>query len=505
MLRFEYITAWAQGIGGSLRRWRKAAEQPVSAEPLWWVSEERPALDELARWPLVRLPAFVRQCPVALRLLGQLGQLAWSDFPEPALRHWDSRQPEARAHFVAAFLVKVLEKQDSMPALRQFLVEHPAVLWLLGFRLYPDPSQPWGFDAERSLPSHRHFSRVLRELPNSALQFLLTSSVQALRATLPADSAFGEAISLDTKHILAWVKENNPQAYVKERYDKNRQPKGDPECKLGCKRRSNAHSAQNADESPPPTPTTAGLPVSTGLPGLEKGEFYWGYASGVVATKVPHYGEAVLAELTQTFDRSDQSYFQPLMAQTERNLGRAPRYGALDKAFDWFLVYEYFDRAGGFAAVPYADRAEHQKSFQHELPLCEADLPMPLVSTFQRKSHCLVPHEVGRYRCPLLYPQPSGESCPLAHKNWPTGGCLTTLPTSPGNRIRHQLDRSTAEFERIYAQRTAVERINSQAKELGIERPKLRNHRSISNQNTLIYVVINLNALARFRERRTAP
>lgn len=504
MLRLEYITAWAQGIGGSLRRWRNAQEQPVTPEPLWWVNEPRPPLDELVRWPAAALPAFVRQCPVARHYLRLLGQLPWSAFPEPPLREWATRQAEPRAHFAAAFVVKVVEKQNAMPVLHDYLVKHPALIWVLGFRLHPDPSTPWGFNAERSLPTHRHFSRVLRELPNEALQFLLQSTVQLLGEALPADVLFGDAISLDTKHIIAWVKENNPKAYVKERYDKNRQPKGDPDCKLGCKRRSNDRSATSADESAPPTPTSEGLPVSAGLPALEKGEFYWGYASGVVATKVPHYGEAVLAELTQTFDRGDQTYFHPLMAQTERNLERKPRFGALDKAYDAFYVYEYFHDAGGFAAVPWADRADHQKQFSDEgLPLCAADLPMPLKSTFHKQSHCLVPHEVGRFACPLLFPQPSGETCPVAHKNWDQGGCVTTLPTSVGNRIRHQLDRHSADFKRIFAQRTATERINSQAKELGIERPKLRNHRSIANQNTLIYVVINLNALARCRKRRT--
>ena len=51
---------------------------------------------------------------------------------------------------------------------------------------------------------------------------------------------------------------------------------------------------------------------------------------------------------------------------------------------------------------------------------------------------------------------------------------------------------------------TADERINSQAVELGIERPKLRNQRSISNRNTLIYVLINLRTLQRIRARRAA-
>lgn len=74
-----------------------------------------------------------------------------------------------------------------------------------------------------------------------------------------------------------------------------------------------------------------------------------------------------------------------------------------------------------------------------------------------------------------------------------------TLPTSPGNRVRHELDRESDEYKRIYRQRSATERINSQALDLSIERPRLRNRRSITHQNTLIYVLINLRALQRVR------
>ena len=45
-----------------------------------------------------------------------------------------------------------------------------------------------------------------------------------------------------------------------------------------------------------------------------------------------------------------------------------------------------------------------------------------------------------------------------------------------------------------------AERINSQAVELGIERPKLRNGFAIANLNTLVYVLINLRALQRIRQ-----
>jgi hypothetical protein len=503
MLRLEYITDWLQRYSGNSGATSQTVKQDDADGLPWWVTAERPPLDELARQPATQLPPFVQQCPVAQRYLRQLGALDWSHFPEPPLRHWAERTPEPRAHFVAAFLVKLQEAKTTMPALRTFLVEHPALLWVLGFHLHPEPTMPLGFDPERSLPTHRHFSRILRTLPNDALQFLLGSSVQLLRAALPDEVSFGDEITLDTKHILAWVKENNPKAFVPERFDKQRQPKGDPDCKLGCKKKSNERKATDATSAAAPaTPASEGLPASGALPTLEKGEYYWGYASGVVATKVPGYGEFVLADFTQTFDKGDQTYFHPLMARTEQNLGRKPKSGALDKAYDAFYVYEYFHDAGGFAAVPWADRQDHHKTFSPDgLPLCEAALPMPRKSTFWMKSHCHVPHEVGRYVCPLLFPDVTGETCPVAHKNWANGGCITSLPTSVGNKIRHQLDRASADYKRVFNQRTAVERINSQAKELGIERPKLRNQDSIANINTLIYVLINLRALQRLKER----
>jgi hypothetical protein len=42
-----------------------------------------------------------------------------------------------------------------------------------------------------------------------------------LQALLP--ETFGQTVSLDTSHILAWVKENNPRQYIKEgRFDKEK-------------------------------------------------------------------------------------------------------------------------------------------------------------------------------------------------------------------------------------------------------------------------------------------
>jgi hypothetical protein len=434
-----------------------------------------------------------------MRYLHLLGPLAWDELPERD-RHpnWVT-QPVSYAAFAAACLIKLDQQLVSMGALRQYLVDHPALVWLLGFPLAPSAHFSWGFDAEASLPTQRHFTRMLRTLPNSVLQFLLDSSVALLQAELAeVGLGLGQCISLDTKHILAWVQANNPKAYIKgQRYDKTQQPPGDPDCRLGCKRR---HNQRASAKEPPPTPTSNPRPADT----VSVGEYYWGYASGVVATKVPDWGEFVLAELTQPFDQADVSYFFPLMADVERRLGFRPPFGAFDAAFDAFYVYEYFHTAGGFAAVPFSQRGGHpDRQFNSDgAPICQADLSMALKYTFLDRSG-LFPHQCQRYVCPLRFPNPTDQACPLNHPRWIKGGCTSTLAASIGARLRYQLDRHSQAYKEVYKQRTATERINSQAKELGIERPKLRNGQAIPNQNTLIYVLINLRALQRIRQHKT--
>jgi hypothetical protein len=462
------------------------------------VGLHRPPLFHLAVHP-EQLPLWVQHSPIAMRYLRFLGPLAWERVPSRDRVQPPPIAPLPYTPFLAACLVKVDQQMASMAQLRRYLVEHPALTWALGFPLVPSAMPPRREEVEHSVPTHRHLTRMLRTMPNRILQGLLDSTVSRLRDALPPDVPFGQAISLDTKHILAWVKENNPKAYIQqdERHNPERQPAGDPDCRLGCKKRRNQRPA---GQKPLTTPQGNPVPASS----CKVGEWYWGYGTGLVATKVPKWGEFILAELTQTFDKSDVSYFFPLIKATTRRLGVHPTFGAFDAAFDAFYVYEEFYTEGGegFAAVPRVQLGPTpiRRCNDDGLPLCGAGLAMPLKGTFWAKT-AFVPHEKGRYACPLLYPAVTGDICPIAHKNWDKGGCTSTLPTSIGARLRHQLDRDSEAYKAVYQQRTATERINSQAVELGIERPKLRNGHAIANHNTLIYIVINLRALQRVQQK----
>lgn len=437
--------------------------------------------------PPRRLPRFVRNCPTTMQTIALLRLLDWSVVSSPTQKRWFGRKPVPLAAYLGAYLVKLDWQLKTMAQLRRFLVAHPALIWALGFPLVAGKG-PHGFDLEACLPSARHFNRTLRQLPNTLLQELLDNQVRQLQQRWP--DTFAQTISLDTKHIIAWVKENNPKVFIEEgRFDKTRQPSGDPDCRLGCKRRHNRST----------TPPSEGQPAS-GLP-ASVGEFYWGYASGVVATKVPDKGEFILAELTQTFDKGDTTFFFPLMKMVEQRLDFRPRYGALDAAFDAFYVYDYFHspQHHGFAAVPFSAKGgKPDRLFDPDgLPLCDAGLAMPLKFVYNDRTTAIIPYRRAKHVCPLLHPQPNGQSCPIAHKRWPKGGCATHLADTPGSRIRHQLDRDSEAYHSVYRQRTAVERIFAQALELGIERPKLRNQQAIANYNSLIYLLINVRAIQR--------
>jgi hypothetical protein len=447
-----------------------------------------------------KLPAFVQDCPPAMRILDLLGPLPWNQFPERDLQRFWGQTTIPHAAFSAACLIKLEENLVSMGDLRRYLVEHPAFIWLLGFPLISSSRHACGFDPSASLPTQRHLTQMARDISNLSLQFILDQSVTLLLAEFAAlGLCVGECISLDTKHIIAWVKENNPKAYVRERFNKHKQPAGDPDCKLGCKRKHNRQLAE-----PQLTPDKKAVPAGT----LAIGEYYWGYGSGVVVVKVPEWGELVLAELTQTFDKPDVSYFFPLMLQTEQRLGFRPRFGTFDAAFDAFYVYEYFHRPddpAAFAAVPFSEKGGYKsRKFNPDgLPICEAGLAMPLLFTYTDRTVTIVEHQRGKYVCPFFSKNVKKkfikQSCPAHHQRARKGGCTVSMPTSIGARLRYSLDRQSQTYKEIYSQRSATERINSQAVGLGIERPHFRNGKAIPNFNTLTYALINLRLLQRLR------
>jgi hypothetical protein len=411
--------------------------------------------------------------PMEAEYAALFAPLQWDVVPERNVhKPHPGRTPHPQQAYVKAWLIKQREKCSSMAMLRRLLVRHPRLVLALGFRAVPAPESPYRFDVEKTVPTARWLNQKLRRIDPDLLQAVLGDSVRVLSEAIGAD--FAQTVAVDTKHIYACVAENNPKVVVKDRYAPQRQPQADRDCKLGVKRRSNQKEPDQPGEK----------------------EFLWGYGSGIVTATHPQYGDVVLADYTQPFNEADVTYFTPLWARTRRHLGHTPRFLAADAAFDAWHVYEPFAQQQGIAAIPLNLRGYPPPRLgPHGYHLCPQAREMtPSYIYFDASRQ----HRVQILRCPLLHPTPTGQGCD--HAQFAKGvGCEKRINAEAGGRLRVALDRRSETFRAIYRQRTSTERINAQAKAFGIERPKLRNLASIRNQNTLIYIVINVQAIQRVR------
>jgi hypothetical protein len=411
--------------------------------------------------------------PLVQRYRAFFALFDWNVVPEPAL---DPSQPGKRPHpqctYIKALLLKLEEDFATCTRLRRFLVEHPLLVLELGFRPLLDVRQPYGFDVERTVPTARWLREKQRTLEHSVLQALLSETVQALREEIPG---LGEVVAFDVTHIYAWVRENNPRVYVKGTFDVTHIPKGDPDCRLGVKKSSNQEQPDGSKK--------------------EKKESLFGYGSGVATCTDPVYGDIILAEYTQPFNEGDITYFVPLSLQTVATLGFFPTHSTADAAFDAWYISQTVVHRGGIAAIP-LNLHGHPESRRDTdgVPLCAKGLRMHPTYQF---SHTYG-YRSQRFRCPLLFPQPTGQTCDqkqfLKEK-----GCVKDLNWERGGQMRVTLDRESPLYKSVYCQRTSTERSNSQSKASGLERPKVRNIHSVRHLHTLTYLVINARALLRAR------
>lgn len=410
--------------------------------------------------------------PLVGRYRAFFAHLDWGQVPErDSCRPWPGRPPHPAAAYVKAFLVRLCEGKRFVTELRAFLLEHPLLVVELGFRPVLDATAPYGFDVARTVPGARWLRRRQQTLDPAILGALLAATVQALRAELPG---LGATVAVDVTHLYAWVRENNPKQSTPHRFDPARRPRGDPDCRLGAKWRANQG-------------------------GRREKEYLWGYGSGIAAATDPRVGDIVLAEVTLPFNHQDVVWFGPLYDRTVAVLGGPPTNLAADAAFDAWHVYHACAETGGLAAVAPNRRGPAPPRDAAGQPLCARGRSMVPTTQFV--------HEDGfraqRYRCPLLRPQPTGDRCD--HARFAKGGCTKYLNIEAGGRMRAELDRSSAAYRAVYRQRTAAERINSQAKALGLERPAVRRAAAIHHLATLTYLVINVRALHRLRARAECP
>src|SRR5438874_1645232 len=231
--------------------------------------------------------------PVVQRYRRLFALFDWTATSPAATSSGPGRPAHPPSAYIKALLVRIGEHLSSTPRWHAYLLDHPLLVLELGFRPHLDRNSPYGFDVAKTVPCVRHLNDILQRLDQHWLSDLFTQTVHALQAEIPG---LGEVVAYDVKHIYANVKENNPRVYLKDRFCKERQPTGDPDCRVGVKRSTNQVQPDGSKK--------------------EVKEYLWGYGSGVAAATTADYGDVVMAENTLPFNEADVSYYRPLYLRT---------------------------------------------------------------------------------------------------------------------------------------------------------------------------------------------
>lgn len=387
--------------------------------------------------------------PVVAHYHALFATLDWSVLePDP----WAPLRPGPIPHPVSAYLKALIIKVDkqlrSIPALRHYLLDHPALAAAVGFRS----------GSEAMVPSER-WLRVQQQRLAPRLRQLLEHSVQQLAAQLPE---LATVTALDATHHLAWVKENNQNQTVAARFDARLPPVGDPDCRLGAK---TLH----------PRPFTAVKHA------------FWGYHSAILATETPA-GPVVLGAVVAPVVAQEVQLARALIPQVETTLGHPPAALVADAAFDAWWVWNWPVAAGGRAAIAANPRRGAPPRSPDGQPICAAGHVMR--PTWQGRAR---DHAVHAYGCPLRRdPQAT-----CADPRFATGGCEKSINSEPGGLARALVDRASPAYQRLYAQRTSVERVFSQIKRWGLDRPYARRLSTVTSIILSGYLLLNLRTLHR--------
>ena len=158
----------------------------------------------------------------------------------------------------------------------------------LAFELKNNPAlaETLVFSARLAPLSIERFSFFLRETKNETFQALRHLIVARL---IKEKVISGKIVAMDSCAIEANVRENNLKTAVTDRFDKKRQPKGDPDARLGIK-------------------------IYYPKPFQRKTTFFWGYRNHILTDA---HSELPLHEKTLPVDHDEKKQALPFASRTD--------------------------------------------------------------------------------------------------------------------------------------------------------------------------------------------
>jgi len=365
------------------------------------------------------------------------------------------RKPFSRQSLLKAIIFKNL---NGLPTLSDLVI---------ALRNNPSAAIRCGFNILKPLPSAERFSEFLRNKDNNALQKI---RIQLVHELISMGCIRGNYLSIDSCPQLAKVKENNLKTNVKDRFNKERILKGDPDARLGI--------------------------MVTFSKSKKEISYFWGYRNHVV---IDAKEELPLWEATKPANVQDSVMFIPIFDLIQKafhfDIDAVMADGIYDSASILNYIIDTLKAKPRIARNPRNTKDPPERKFSKAgNPFCDAQLEMLARGTFYDKVQ-------NRWRrkwvCPIYHSKKIARKffvCPVFHPKFFTQkGCYAYVRVDED--IRNQIDYGSHSFKKDFNMRTGSERVFSRLLSICMQNAPVIGFKATANHVTIAHITVLLVAV----------
>jgi hypothetical protein len=359
------------------------------------------------------------------------------------------RPPTSKQALLNALIYKSLKQLPTLFDLASTLIDNPRLALTCG--LPPNKSL---YSLEQGLSS------FLKDFHNELLQ---TIRINLLNQLIEFSEISGTFLSIDSAAIPVVVKEDNLKASIKDRFDKSKPAKRDPEARLG-------------------------IMVRFRNPFKKEPHYFWGYRNHSITDCE---SELPVWELTKPANLQDTTLFIPLFK----------------KLLEHFTIK--IQAVMGDAGYGSETNLQFVIAELHALPRIARNLRWEKLRELKVSSPgsriCIAGFEMlywGRFKdrgkirrkfvCPITHSKKFAQqvpTCPWNHPAFQKGkGCTAYLRGDKD--IREEIDYGSQIFKEHYNKRTSSERVFSRLLTLCMQRPSVYGLNAVANQCTIARITV---------------
>lgn len=374
--------------------------------------------------------------------------------------HLDSTYITGRKPFTQQGLLKaiIFKNLTGIPTLNDLSI---------ALKNNPSAAIRCGFNILNPLPSVERFSEFLRNKDNNALQKI---RIQLVHELISMGLINGNYLSIDSCPQPAKVKENNLKTNVKDRFNKERTCKGDPDARLGV--------------------------MVTFSKSKKEIRYFWGYRNHVV---IDAKEELPVWEITKPANVQDSVMFIPICRLIQKTFHFDVHAVMADAIYDTTSILNYIidtlKAKPRIARNPRNTKDPPERNFSKAgNPFCNAQLEMLARGTFYDKVQ-------NRWRrkwvCPIYHSKKIARKffvCPVFHpKFFSQKGCYAYVRVDED--IRNQIDYGSESFKKDFNLRTGSERVFSRLLSICMQNAPVIGFRATANYVTIAHITVLLVAL----------